>query len=97
LLPEIIDAFLSDSTARIEALRQAEARGDAPVLRQAAHALKGASANIGATVMAAQSQQLQAIGDEGSVEGAALLIDQLEAEFAPVRADLEAELERLSV
>ena len=92
LLQEIIDAFLCDSTMRLESLRQAAAEGDAQVLKQAAHALKGASANIGAKVMAALSQELQAMGEEGSTAGATPVIEQLEAEFARARSELEAEL-----
>ena len=69
----------------------AQEKSDAETLRQAAHALKGASANEGARLMADISQQLQALDEDETVEGAAILIDQLEATFAQVQAEIAVE------
>jgi two-component system, sensor histidine kinase and response regulator len=54
-----------------------------------AHALKGASANLGARPMAQLADRLQALGREGSIEGAASLLDQLQTAFSDVQAALE--------
>jgi CheY-like chemotaxis protein len=94
LLGQIFDAFLSDGEARLIALRHALQDSDSAGLRKAAHALKGASANIGARRMAEITEQLQALGEAGSVEGAAPLIDTLQVEFVGVRAEIAAELEK---
>jgi HPt (histidine-containing phosphotransfer) domain-containing protein len=42
-------AFLDDAPSRMEAIRSAVTIGDAEAARTAAHTLKGASANLGAT------------------------------------------------
>jgi len=97
LLEEIFAAFQSDGTERIAALRRAAASegngsGDAAAasLRKAAHALKGASANVGARVVADVSQQIEALGAAGSTAGADALIDALEREFGRVQTEIEA-------
>ncbi len=96
LLNQIFESFLSDDEARLSTLRDALDRSDAETLRKAAHALKGASANVGARRMADLSQELQALGEAGTVQGAASLVDQLEAEFALVRSEIAAELKTSS-
>lgn len=99
LLQEIFDAFLGDSAMRLQSLRDALRAGDAQVLKQAAHALSGSSANIGARQMARLSHELEVLGapgQGGSLESAARLINQLEEEFARVQSELRAELEKLA-
>lgn len=93
LLNQIFEAFLGDGTARLNTLQGALETGDSETLRKAAHALKGASANIGAQRMAEISQELQALGEAGTVTGAAVWIEQLEAEFKRVQIEIAAELE----
>ena len=94
LLGQIFEAFLADGEARIIALRHALQESDAAGLRKAAHALKGASANIGARRMAEITEQLQALGEANSIAGAAPLIDTLQVEFARVRAEIAVQLEQ---
>jgi CheY-like chemotaxis protein/HPt (histidine-containing phosphotransfer) domain-containing protein len=94
LLGQIFEAFLSDGEARLLVLRRAGEETDAPSLRKAAHALKGASANVGAHRMAEISQELQALGEAGSVEGAGALIEALQVEFGGVCSEIAAELEK---
>ena len=97
LLQEIIEAFVGDSEARLVALREAVRNADAQQLRQSAHALKGASANIGARAMAQLSQQLQEQGERGVLDEATNVIHALEEAFAHAKIALEAELERLAL
>ncbi len=92
LLTQIFESFLSDGAARLQALRGALQSGDAEVLHQASHALKGASSNIGARRMAEISQQLQVLGETESVQGAAGLVDALESEFERVQVEIAAEM-----
>jgi CheY-like chemotaxis protein len=94
LLGQIFEAFLTDGEARLIALQHALQESDAADLRKAAHALKGASANIGARRMAEIAEQLQALGEAGSVAGAAPLIEALQVEFAGVRTEITVELEK---
>jgi len=93
LLGQIFESFLSDGEARISVLKRALEKSDAVALRTASHALKGASSNIGAHRITDIAEQLQALGEEGSVKGAAELVAELEMEFSQVRAEIATELE----
>ena len=75
----------------LQQIRDAVETGQATKLRQAAHTLKGSSASLGAKALAAKSHELEKIGRGGSVEGAGVLLPQLEAEFDRARRALEAE------
>ncbi|RJG25865.1 response regulator [Massilia cavernae] len=89
LLEQIYASFQNDGLERIGALRRCASSGDMLALRQVAHALKGASANVGALRMADIARRLQALDDNGPLSGAQDLIDQLGVEFGRVRSDIE--------
>jgi CheY-like chemotaxis protein len=89
LLEQIYTAFQDDGIERIDAMRRHASAGDMPALRKAAHALKGASASVGALRMADIAQQLQALGETGALNGGQDLIEQLDREFGRVRSDIE--------
>jgi two-component system sensor histidine kinase/response regulator len=89
MFAEILRAFAGDARSRIAAMREAASAGDHEGLRVAAHALKGACANLGARRMASLSDRLQSLAREGSSEGAGGLLDQLQAAFTEVQAALE--------
>ena len=59
--------------------------GDLHALERAAHTLKGASANIGASVLAAICAEIETEGRSERLEGAAGLMEQFDAEFSRVR------------
>jgi HPt (histidine-containing phosphotransfer) domain-containing protein len=59
------------------------------MIERTGHALKGSSGNMGATAMAALGAALQGVGQKQDLEGAGALIEDMEAEFARVRAALE--------
>jgi HPt (histidine-containing phosphotransfer) domain-containing protein len=81
LLGQIFDSFVSDGEARIATIHRALENSDAGALYKAAHALKGASGNVGARRMADIAEQLQAMGEAGSVDGTAAVVEELEEEF----------------
>ncbi|MEQ7739142.1 Hpt domain-containing protein, partial [Escherichia coli] len=69
LLPATAEAFRKDVPARLSALRSALNDGGGPALVQAAHALKGAAANIGAAAAAAICAELEELGKAGNAGG----------------------------
>ena len=87
LLPATTEAFRKDVPARLAALREAVRNGGGPALAQAAHALKGAAANIGATTVVSLCGELDVLGRIGTLDGGPQLVSRLEAEL--VRVDLE--------
>jgi HPt (histidine-containing phosphotransfer) domain-containing protein len=64
--------------------------GDAMSFSRSAHTLKGASANVGASHLAALAEEMQHVGEAGDLEGALVWLQAIEAEWVRVRAAIEA-------
>ncbi|WP_267278161.1 hybrid sensor histidine kinase/response regulator [Arthrobacter sp. CDRTa11] len=92
LLPAAAEAFQRDVPARLAALKQAVDDGGGPALQLAAHTLKGAAANIGATAVADLCQELEGMGRSGNHDGGVQLIRRLERELVLVGAALDEAL-----
>jgi signal transduction histidine kinase/DNA-binding response OmpR family regulator len=56
---EVVELFLADAPHRLDAIGSAIASGDASALSVAAHALKGAAGNIGATALQSMCDRLE--------------------------------------
>ncbi|WP_285244673.1 response regulator [Pseudarthrobacter sp. fls2-241-R2A-127] len=93
LLPAAAEAFRNDVPDRIAALNRAINDNDGPALAQAAHALKGASANIGAITAADLCGELEAMGSNGNHGHARQLVSRLEEELAHVNIELDRALD----
>jgi two-component system sensor histidine kinase/response regulator len=86
---ELIDLFVEETISQLKTLHQAVSRNDVPSVRMVAHLLKGSSASIGASQLAALYEKLEVnAGPDGE---AAALLDQLDQEFELVREALKAE------
>jgi CheY-like chemotaxis protein len=90
LLWKMIGLFLQDAPQRRDAIREGMRTGEAAAVARAAHALKSASANLGASALAEICKRLERHCRKGSTAGAEPLADALEEEFAYVAADLSA-------
>jgi PAS domain S-box-containing protein len=86
---ETIRLFLSDTPALITNLREAAANQDSAALKRAAHTLKGNSQSLGATRLAALCFDLEKLGRSGTIDGATVLLDEVQDEFERVRRTLE--------
>lgn len=84
-LRELYEAFLSSSIQYLVTIREAVTTNNAEDLRKAAHALRGASANIGAKTLADRCRQLEELGAAGQVTGD---VPGLEQEFALVKTEI---------
>jgi two-component system, sensor histidine kinase and response regulator len=80
LLDELLAAFARDAPARMDAVRQAIAGGDAAELMREAHSLKGALQVLGATTAAGLARGLEALGRAGDVSGASEIVAALDRE-----------------
>ena len=85
-----IASFVADAPGRIEAMRVAHAAADAPAVAAAAHALKGAAANIGAARLQELTQRIESLAREGNLAGARKAIGDLDQALADARAALAA-------
>lgn len=56
---EVVGLFLADAPARLQAMADAVAAGDAQALAKAAHALKGAAGNVGALALQEAAASLE--------------------------------------
>jgi PAS domain S-box-containing protein len=94
LLGALIDTFLGDVPRLVDGARRGLQRGQADEVRRAAHTLKSNGATFGATTFSELGRELESLARSGALEGAAELIEQLEAEYESVRIALEALRER---
>lgn len=73
----LIQTYISDSQRRIAAMRIAQATNDNANGFEAAHALKGASAHLGATHLLTLSGQLQEACRDQQISEQSVLIEQI--------------------
>jgi HPt (histidine-containing phosphotransfer) domain-containing protein len=89
-LGELIETFIEDGSAQLEALRVAIAAGNVADAVRPAHSLKSNSASMGAERLADLCRALEADARTGQVEDGAARVEAATAEFAEVRAALES-------
>ncbi|PYQ30274.1 MAG: hypothetical protein DMF57_15520 [Acidobacteria bacterium] len=80
-LRDITGLFREDATLRLHELRDSVISGNPDRLARAAHALKSSSGNIGATRMYTLCTTIEANAQEGTVDGAAEIVEQLAREL----------------
>jgi signal transduction histidine kinase/CheY-like chemotaxis protein len=91
LLAKILGLYSSSSLALTDALRTAALSQDAESLRQAAHALKSSSANVGAMAFADLCKDVELAAAGGNLDHACLLLEELLTEHTKVLQALEAQ------
>jgi HPt (histidine-containing phosphotransfer) domain-containing protein len=89
-MTELIDTFLEDAPSMWSDMHQALKSGDAVMLHRAAHTFKSNSSEFGATALSNLCRELEVMGEADSLEGTRDLLARVEAEFAQVKAELEA-------
>jgi HPt (histidine-containing phosphotransfer) domain-containing protein len=88
LLGQLAVLFLEDADSRVVALHEAIDRDDAAAVVRSAHTLSGASANMGATVLARLCATLAADSAVGDLARGETLLVALEDELGRVRSAL---------
>jgi HPt (histidine-containing phosphotransfer) domain-containing protein len=83
---EVLEEYLASAPRDLERLRNAIAAGDANATGASAHALKGASATIGAKGFAAIALELEHAGKTNDLTNAPSALERLEAEFVQLVA-----------
>lgn len=78
---EIAAGFLDDLPVQLSGLREAVAAGDAGLIRQRAHALKGASASVGAEALRQLAAGLEQSAVAGDLEGAPTVVAEIEQQL----------------
>jgi two-component system sensor histidine kinase/response regulator len=88
-LTHLIGIFLDDLSLRLASIRNAQTRGDLETLRSAAHALKGASGELGARRLHALCAQLEVTARSGILAATEPLVREVEDEAVRVRWAME--------
>ncbi len=91
-LGAVLDAFDAEASERATQIRAAASQGDAQALLTAAHALKGAAANLGATHTARLADRLEELARSDAIDGASALAGELALSLRDTSAALRAEL-----
>ncbi|MCG8420190.1 MAG: response regulator [Proteobacteria bacterium] len=85
----LLSRFYPSVTRLLDDARQAVAAAAPAELQLAAHSLKSNAATFGAVPLSQIARQLETLASDHSLDDAALLIEQAEAEFQRARAALE--------
>lgn len=83
-LDELVEAYLADAPGQLAAARAAVAAGSPEDLVRPAHTLKSSSSTFGALTLAGLARDMELQARAGSLDGAAIGLEAIEAEFARV-------------
>jgi two-component system sensor histidine kinase/response regulator len=86
---DLVARFLADAARLLATLRSAAAEADVERLREAAHALKGSSRNLGAKAVSALCEALERNAADGRLDGATELVSKVGEELASAQRELE--------
>ncbi|MDY6986797.1 MAG: response regulator [Thermodesulfobacteriota bacterium] len=85
LCHELLGIFLEDIPSQLRKLKQAVEDQDASLVEQCAHAIKGASANIGADALKGAAHEMERAGKDRDMGKAHFLVRKLEGRFEELR------------
>ena len=88
LLSEIVGEFIAQTDDERQNVAKSVRESDAPAVARAAHKLKGASANVGASALAAVCAGMEMQARMGKLGDASALMEQFDVEFARARVAL---------
>ena len=91
-LGQLVDEYRTDGASRVADMRAALAAGAAEDLRRAAHTLKGSSASLGATGLAAACREVETAAREGRLDDLGPRVEAIATQFDDVVAALETRL-----
>ncbi|MEY2443499.1 MAG: two-component system, sensor histidine kinase and response regulator, partial [Ilumatobacteraceae bacterium] len=94
LLNEVLHQYLGDTAERLTALHAAMAGDDMTKVAELAHSTRGASANVGASMMATLCARIEQLANPGVAAACSALTAVVDGEFERVKAALLAALDR---
>ena len=94
MLSTVIGIYLNDSLILIGRLSETFDAADVEGVAKAAHALKSASAGLGAATLAVMCKQVEDIARGNSLDGAGTLISQIRLEYGKVKEALKREIQK---
>jgi two-component system sensor histidine kinase/response regulator len=96
IVQQVVELFFKGASGLLKDLDDGAARSDAALLYRASHALKSASANVGAVVLSSHCKELEATARSGMVPDAARLVKAIRDAYRTVEARLSERLPRVA-
>jgi two-component system sensor histidine kinase/response regulator len=96
IVQQLIELFFKGAAGLLMDLENGAAAGDAALLYRASHALKSASANLGAIVLSAHCKELEVLSKSGTVTDAELLVKAIREDYRTVEARLSDRLPQVA-
>jgi signal transduction histidine kinase/DNA-binding response OmpR family regulator len=85
---EVLSLFLDDMPSQLAALREAAVGSLAPTVKNLAHSVKGACANVGAERLRDIAYRLECMGAAGDLNDVEIVLHDLEVEYASVAEEM---------
>ena len=86
---ELVQAYFEEAPQLLAKLQDALARQDCELFRQAAHSIKSTSNSFGALALGALAKELEMMGRERNLEGAAAKVETLVRDYSFVELRLK--------
>jgi two-component system, sensor histidine kinase and response regulator len=96
IVQQVIELFFKGAADLLKDLDTGAANDDPALLFHASHALKSASANIGAVVLSSRCRELEALARAGTVPDAARMVRAIREDFRTVETGLSERLPRVA-
>jgi CheY-like chemotaxis protein/HPt (histidine-containing phosphotransfer) domain-containing protein len=92
IVQQVIGLFFKGAEGLLKDLDDAAANGDAAQLCRASHALRSASANVGATILSARCKELEALARSGAVSEAQRIVNAIREDYRAAEVSLSRRL-----
>ncbi|UJB72449.1 response regulator (plasmid) [Acaryochloris sp. 'Moss Beach'] len=96
LISDLLSTYIEDAPERVNRMQQAVSDRNPELLSDAAHALKSASANLGAKQLSKLCAQAETLGQAGTMEGAEDIVFKVAQAYQTICTMFEAEIKKLS-
>jgi signal transduction histidine kinase/CheY-like chemotaxis protein len=96
IVQQVVDLFFKGAATLLKDLEQGATNRDATLLHQASHALKSASANVGAITLSSRCKELEAMAQSGVVSDAALMVRTILEDYRTAETLLSNRLEKVA-
>lgn len=96
LIVDLLNTYLEDAPGRVDKMQQAVNETNPELLSDAAHALKSASANLGAKKLSGLCAEAEALGRSGTMTGTLELVSQISHAYQAISTIFEKEIEKIS-
>jgi CheY-like chemotaxis protein len=96
IVQQVIKLFFKDAVGLLKDLENGAASGDAGLLYHASHALKSASANVGAVVLSSHCKELEALARSGTAPDAVRMVKAIREDYRNVEVSLSERLPQVA-